>query len=322
MEQGKKVPKGVYDTVIIGGGPAGLTAGLYAARARMNVLLIESLSVMGQATMTDIIENYPGVEKASGFELISTFKKQAVTFGLSTITGTVRGISSKKKEGFTVWTVENENDTYEALSVIVATGAVPQKLDVPGETEFVGRGVSYCATCDAAFFRDKDIVVVGGGDTAVEEAMFLTRFVNKVTLVHRRDRMRAARILQERILANEKVEFAWDSVVEEIRGTDKVEKIKLKNVKTNEASELVCDGVFVFAGWRPNTDFLKGVLELNRKNCIIVDQEMKTSQKGVFACGDCCHKPLHQVVTACGDGAIAAYSAQQYVDELKGIAYK
>ncbi|MGB3082996.1 MAG: thioredoxin-disulfide reductase [Candidatus Omnitrophota bacterium] len=322
MEQGKKTPEDVYDTIIIGGGPAGLTAGLYAARARMNVLLIESLSVMGQATMTDMIENYPGVEKASGIELIDTFKKQAVSFGLSTGTGTVKSLSLSEKEGFPVWSVEDENGTREALSVIVATGAIPKKLEVPGEEEFLGKGISYCATCDAAFFRENDIVVVGGGDTAVEEALFLTRFGKKVTLIHRRDRLRAAKILQEKALSSEKMEFVWDTVVKEIAGSDKIEKVKLENVKTGEASELSCDGVFIFAGWRPNTDFLNGILKLSEKNCIVVDQEMKTSEKGVFACGDCCHKALHQVVTACGDGAIAANSAQQYVDELKGIAYR
>ncbi|MGB2599522.1 MAG: thioredoxin-disulfide reductase [Candidatus Omnitrophota bacterium] len=322
MEQGKKTPEDVYDTIIIGGGPAGLTAGLYAARARMNVLLIESLSVMGQATMTDMIENYPGVEKASGIELIDTFKKQAVSFGLSTGTGTVKSLSLSEKEGFPVWSVEDENGMREALSVIVATGAIPKKLEVPGEEEFLGKGISYCATCDAAFFREKDIVVVGGGDTAVEEALFLTRFGKKVTLIHRRDRLRAAKILQEKALSSEKMEFVWDTVVKEIAGSDKIEKVKLENVKTGEASELSCDGVFIFAGWRPNTDFLNGILKLSEKNCIVVDQEMKTSEKGVFACGDCCHKALHQVVTACGDGAIAANSAQQYVDELKGIAYR
>ena len=318
----KEVPIGVYDIIIIGGGPAGLTAGIYASRARMNVLLFESMTIMSQATMTVDIENYPGVEKTTGVELITAFKKQAENFGLDTKAGTIKNISSTEKEGFHVWCVEDESGTYEALSVIIATGAIPKKLVVPGETELTGKGVSYCATCDAAFFREKDIAVVGGGDTAVEEALFLTRFVKKVTLVHRRDRLRAAKILQEKAFSNEKICFAWDSVVKEIVGGMKVEKVKLENVKTGKASELVCDGVFVFAGWIPNTGFLKTTVKLNDKNCIIVDQEMKTSEKGVFACGDCCKKPLHQVVTACGDGAIAAYSAQQYVDETKGIAYK
>jgi thioredoxin reductase (NADPH) len=322
MEKGKKIPEGIYDVIIVGGGPAGLTAGLYAARARMNSFLIESVSIMGQATMTDMIENYPGVERASGFELISTFKKQAEGFGLSTCSGTVKNISSGKKEGFPVWSVEDENGTHETLSVIVATGARPKKLEVPGEAEFLGKGISYCATCDAAFFREKKIVVVGGGDAAVEEALFLTKFGKKVTLIHRRDRLRATRILQERALSNERMEFVWDTVVKKIVGSEKVEKVNLENVKTGDVSELSCDGVFIFTGWRPNTDFLKGTLGLSEKGCIEVDQEMKTSKKGVFACGDCCSKPLRQVITACGDGAIAANSAQQYVDELKGMAYK
>ncbi|MGB2961499.1 MAG: thioredoxin-disulfide reductase [Candidatus Omnitrophota bacterium] len=322
MKQEKKVPKGVYDTIIIGGGPAGLTAGLYSARSRLNTLLVESFSIMSQAGMTETIENYPGIDKISGIELLNNLKKQAESHGLKCKIGTVRHIFSGEKKGFPVWRVEDESGTFESLSLIVASGAVPKNIGVPGEKEFVGKGVSYCAICDAAFFRDKDIVVVGGGNTAAEEAMFLSKFAKKITLIHRRDRLRADRIIQERVLSNKKMKFIWDSVVEEIAGSTKVEKVRIKNVKTGKKAELACDGVFIFAGWSPNTDFVKDILKVNDKNCIIVDSEMRTSREGIFACGDCCHKKLHQVVTACGDGAVASNSAREYVDELKGVAYK
>jgi thioredoxin reductase (NADPH) len=321
MQQEKNMPEGVYDIVIIGGGPAGLTAGLYAARGRMRALLIESLAVMGQATMTETIENYPGVENAGGFSLISTFKKQAETFGLECCQGTVRGLSLREKEGISVWQVESDNGTWEALSVVIASGARSRKLGVAGEEEFLGKGVSYCATCDGAFFRGKNIVVVGGGDTAVEEALFLTKFGGKVTLVHRRERLRAAKILQERAFANKKMEFIWESVVEGINGGEKVEKISVRNIKTGGKTDVPCDGVFVFAGWEPNTGFAEAAAELDKKGYIVTDSEMRTSRDGVFAAGDCREKRLKQVVTACGDGATAAFSAQHYVEELKGTAY-
>lgn len=316
------MPEGIYDIIIIGGGPAGLTAGLYAARGRMNALLLESFVIAGQVTMTEMIENYPGVEKITGLDLISAFKKQVEMFGLECRQATVKGISRSKEEGMPVWLVEDENGVRKTLSVIVASGARPRKLQVPGEEELFGKGVSYCATCDGAFFRDKNIVVVGGGDTAVEEALFLTRFGKKVTLIHRRDRLRAAKILQERAFSSKKMEFVWNSAVEGIIGGEKVEKIKVKNLKTGEKDDISCDGVFLYIGWHPNTDFLKGTVELDEKDRIIVDNEMKTSQEGIFAGGDCCKKHLHQIITACGDGAVAAFSAQRYVEELKGVAYK
>ncbi|MGD2278911.1 MAG: FAD-dependent oxidoreductase, partial [Candidatus Omnitrophota bacterium] len=237
MKEGKKTPKGVYDVVIIGGGPAGLTAGLYVARARMNALLVESFTIMSQLTMTEVVENYPGIEKISGFELVSIFKKQAENFGLMCQTGTVKSLSVGEKGGFPVWKVQEESGVIEALSVIIATGAVPRKLNVPGEDKFLGKGISYCAVCDAAFFRDKEIVVVGGGNAAIEEALYLTRFVKKVTVVHRRDRLRADKVFQEEAFSNEKMDFKMDAVVEEIGGSEKVEKVALKNVKTGQMSE-------------------------------------------------------------------------------------
>ncbi len=322
MVEAKRVPEGIYDVIIIGGGPAGFTAGIYAARARMNAFLVESFSITGQVMMTETIENYPGIEKITGFELISVFKKQAESLGLAVGQGTVKSVSAAEKDGWSVWQVEDENGTREALSVIIASGAYPKKLDIPGEEEFSGKGVSYCATCDGAFFKDKEIIVVGGGDTAVEEAIFLTRFGKRVRLVHRKDRLRASRVLQERAAGNKKIELVLDSVVEEINGNDKVGGATVKNVKTGRKGRIECDGVFVCVGWSPNTGFLGDVVERDEKGCVIVDDGKKTSREGIFAAGDCCKKRFHQVVTACGDGAVASHSAQQYVDELKGVAYK
>lgn len=322
MSRKTDVPGGVCDTLIIGGGPAGLTAGIYASRGRMDALMIESFSVMGQATMTDMIENYPGVEKTTGFDLITGFKEQARRFGLKSVEGTVKTVKPVKENGLDIWKAETDTDTYRGLSVIVASGASSKKLGIPGEKEFAGKGVSYCATCDGAFFRNKEVVVVGGGDTAVEEALYLTKFCLKVTLVHRRDRLRATKILQERAMASDKIYFIWNSVMEEIKGSEKVETAVLKNVNTEEISNVPCDGVFVFVGWIPNTDFVKDVVDLDGNGCVIVDGAMNTSSRGIFACGDCCSKVLHQVVTAAGDGATAAFSAQRYVDTLKGTVYK
>ena len=322
MGEKRNIPEGIYDIVIVGGGPAGLTAGIYAARGRMNVLMIESFSIMGQATMTDMIENYPGVERSTGFDLIMGFKKQAEKFGLKTAQGTVKSISAAKEKGLDIWEITSDAGSYKALSVVVASGASARKLGILGEKEFTGKGVSYCATCDGAFFKEKDIVVIGGGDTAVEEALYLTKFGKKVTLVHRRDRLRATKILQERAMASDKMSFVWDSVPEEIKGSQKVEKVVVKNIKTGELSELPCDGVFIFVGWLPNTDFIKDVVKLDEHDCIPVGGSMKTSTAGIFASGDCCSKILHQVITAAGDGATAAFSAQRYVEDLKGTAYK
>lgn len=313
----------IYDTVIVGGGPAGFTAGIYASRSRMDVILVESLSIMGQATMTDMIENYPGVPATNGYELMAGFRKQAEEFGLTCVTGTVASITfSVSQEGVPVWTVTHDEGEIRALSVILATGARSKKLGVHGEDEFAGRGVSYCATCDGAFFRDKDIVVVGGGDTAVEEAIFLTRFGRSVKLVHRKARLRAASILQERAMANDKMGFVLDSVVEEICGTDKVEKVKVRNVKTGNVHHEECQGVFVFVGWSPNTSMVEGVADADEHGAVIVGSDMSTSARGLFAAGDCSARPLHQVVTACGDGAVAAQSARFYVEGLKGTSYK
>jgi len=308
-----------YDVIIIGGGPAGLTAAIYTSRARLKTLVIESYSVPGQAIITDSIENFPGFpEGINGFELVEKFKKQAEKFGAELIVKNVEKIE-QLQDG---WRIKAEDKTYTTLSIIIATGAHPRKLDVPGEHKFTGKGVSYCATCDGALYRDKHVVVIGGGDTAIDEALFLTRFAKKVTLVHRRDRLRATKILQERVLANKKIEFAWESNVIEILGKDKVGGVKIKNIKTKKDTDLSCDGVFVFVGYEPNTVLAKGLLKLDKKSYILADEDMNTSKKGIFACGDCRKKLLRQVVTACGDGATAAFNAQHYVEKLKGTAYE
>lgn len=318
-EKDHSLMSNIYDIIIVGGGPAGLTAGLYAARARLKTLLVESYLVVSQATTTDWIENYPGFsEGIGGFELMDRFKKQAEGFGLKLDIGDVRNILRDKD----VWQIETEEKRYRSLSIIVAAGARPRELGAVGEEKFRGRGVSYCATCDGAFFRDKDIVVVGGGDTAVEEALFLTRFAKKITLIHRRDRLRATKLLQERILAHQKVGFVLSSNLIEIIGKEAVEAVRVKNVASGEESLISCDGVFIFVGLIPNTNFLKGIVELDKAGYVIANENMETSRKGIFACGDCRQKPLRQIVTACGDGATAAFSAQQYVEELKGVAYK
>ncbi|MEW6620983.1 MAG: thioredoxin-disulfide reductase [bacterium] len=301
----------MYDVVIIGGGPAGLTAGLYTSRARLKTLLIESYTLPSQAVTTAFIENYPGFpEGIGGFELIERFRKQVEIFGLESTIGDVRGIHSVDN----TWRVEVGDKVYDCRCLIIATGARPKELNVPGEVKFRGKGVSYCATCDGALFKNKDIVVVGGGDTAVEEALFLTRFGKKVTLIHRRDTLRATKILQERISKHEKVDFLWNSVVVEISGNENVEAIKVKNTTTQQESKIFCDGVFIFVGLIPNTAFLKGIIELDEEGYIITDEGMKTSNEGIFACGDCRKKSLRQIITACGDGASAAFSAQKYLE--------
>jgi len=300
-----------YDVIIIGGGPAGLTAGIYTSRARLKTLIVESFSVPCQAVTTDHVENYPGFpEGINGFELVEKFKKQAEKFGSEFIVSEVKGI----KENGSLWQVITEDRSYIARSVIIASGASPKKLNIPGEDKFRGRGVSYCGTCDGAFFKDKEAVVAGGGDTALEEAIFLTRFAKKVTVVHRRNALRGTKILQERAFANKKIEFIWDSVVTEIKGANKVTGVKLKDVKTGIETDFSCDGIFIFVGYAPNTSFLKGVLSMDEGGYIIADDNCLASKPGVFACGDCRKKLLRQVVTACGDGATAAFSCQHYIE--------
>jgi thioredoxin reductase (NADPH) len=319
----KDIPVFIYDVIIIGAGPSGLTAAIYTSRARLKTLLLEGLSVSSQVLVTDKIENYPGFpEGIGGFEMIGKFKKQAKLFGTEFVTEDVNNIQPSKRNGTNVWQVEVKDRVYYSFSVIIASGVQFRALGVKGEKKLLGRGVSYCAVCDGAFFKDKDVVVIGGGDTAAEEALFLTRFAKKITLVHRRDRLRATRILQERIFSNKKIGIIWDSVVNEILGDNKVQGVRVTDIKTKKDMDISCDGVFIFVGLVPNTNFVKDIIKLDENGYVIADSSMKTSREGIFACGDCRQTILRQVVTACGDGAFAAFSAQQYVDELKGISYK
>lgn len=312
-----------FDILIIGGGPGGWTAGLYASRAGLKVLLIEGSSSMSQISYSEFVENYPGFpDGIGGFELVDRFRKQAEKFGTTTVMADVTSIAKKDLSSLPGWEVTAGGDTYQSLAVIIATGTSWRKLGVPGEENFVGRGISYCATCDAPFFRNKTVAVVGGGDTAVQEAIYLTNFADKVTIIHRRDRLRATAVLRERALANPKIDFAWNAVVEEIKGSDAVTSVVIRRVKPpGEKQEMAVNGVFMFIGFNPNTGFLRGIADLDQNGYLLTGSRMETSAKGLFACGDCRNTPLRQVVTACGDGATAAMSAQHYVEELKGEAY-
>ena len=322
MEQDVLSKKEIHDVIIIGGGPAGLTAGIYTSRARISTLLIEKLGIGGQASITDRIENYPGFIKGiSGPELIRNMEEQAKSFGVRTVFGEVTRVEVSDEGTIKRVFVHDDPEPFQCLSIIVAAGHEQRRLGVPGETEFTGRGVSYCATCDGAFFKDLAVAVVGGGDVAVEEALFLTRFVSKVYIVHRRDRLRATKILQERAAGNDKIVFVFDSALDEVSGQTTVDGVKVRNVKTGQTKVLAVDGVFVFIGWNPSLSFLGTVVDRSEDGYIIVDKEMMTSREGIFACGDCCKKKLRQIVAACGDGATAAFSAQHYVEMIKGEAY-
>ncbi len=310
-----------WDIVVVGGGPAGLTAGLYAARDAMKTLLVERMVSGGQVATTEWVENYPGFpDGISGLELSQRMEDQAKRFGLEVLQADVQALRVvEEPKSFQLLTSQG---IQQARAVILAMGADWNRLGVPGEEEFRGKGVSYCATCDGPFFRDQEVVVVGGGDTAVEEGTYLTKMAAKVTLVHRRDRLRASPVIQQRAFSNPKMEFVWNSVVESIEGgAAGVEKVRIRELTTGRLWEKPCSGVFVFVGMVPNTGFLRGLVEMDQKGYILTDDEMRTSIPGVFACGDARRKLLRQVVTACGDGATAAKAAARYVEELKGTAY-
>ncbi len=303
-----------YDIIIIGGGPAGLTAGLYASRARLNTLLIERALIGGQIVTTDKVENYPGFEEGiSGPELVKHMELQAKRFGLEIISGRVV-LAEDKGDSKSVG-LEDGNQ-YTCKAIIVASGAEPAKLEVEGEDKYRGRGVSYCATCDGAFFKNLKIAVVGGGDSAIEEALFLTKFASEVYVIHRRNELRATKILQERLFANSKIKVVWDSVVEKIEGDDFIKGVLLKNVKTQEKTLLNVNGIFIYVGTRPNTEFLTNSIKLNEKGYIITDDNMATTVSGIFAAGDIRAKLLKQVSTAVGDGATAAFAAERYIETI------
>jgi len=308
----------VEKLIIIGSGPAGLTAGIYAGRAQLSPLLITGRAPGGQIALTSEVENYPGFpEPVTGQELARLMQKQAERFGARMAMDEVTGVDFSGHP-FKVKTYAQE---YEARAVIIATGVAPRKLGVPGEEEFTGRGVSYCATCDGFFYQNRTVVVVGGGDAAVEEAMFLTRYASKVYLVHRRNRLRATKITQERAFKNEKIEWVWDSVVTEILGDQGVAQVRLKNVKTGAESLLRTDGIFIYIGNVPNTQFLHGQVELNERGYIVTDRRCHTSVPGVFAAGDVQEWNLQQVATAVGSGAIAAMEADRFIAGLEGTVY-
>ncbi len=303
-----------YELVIIGGGPAGLTAGLYAARGGLNVILIEKIVPGGQIIITDWIENYPGFpEGLSGPDLVQKMTEQVKRFDLSIENNEVVAVDFSEP----VKKLTLNDRTLTSHAIIIATGASPKKLGVPGEETFFGKGVSSCATCDAPFFKDSIVAAVGGGDTGVQESLFLTKFAKKVYLIHRRDKLRAAAILQKRALANEKIEIIWDSVLTDIGGLTHVENITVKNIKTGEKTQFSVDGCFIWVGTIPNAQFLGDSLKLDEYGFIVADLNMETSVPGVFAAGDVRNTPLRQVVTAVADGAIAAISAENYLENIK-----
>lgn len=308
----------IYDVVIIGAGPAGLAAGLYSARAKMSTLILEKDKPGGQIVTTDEVANYPGsIEHATGPSLVARMLEQCEEFG-----------AERRKEGVVsvdfsgdIKRIVTEGGSYEAKSVIIATGAVPRKMGCPGEKELTGKGVSYCATCDADFFTDLEVFCIGGGDTALEEAMYLTKFARKVTIVHRRDAFRAAKSIVEKVLRHPQIEIMYDTVVEEVKGDGVLESAVFKNVKSGELTEYVADendgtfGMFVFVGYIPHSDLFKGTVTVDEIGYIPTDDDMKTNVPGVFAAGDIRVKSLRQVVTATADGAIAAVQAEKYIEE-------
>ncbi len=300
-----------YDVIILGGGPAGLTAGIYTSRARLSTLLVEHALIGGQMATTEQIENYPGFPLGiGGDELSRQMEEQARRFGADIVNREIVDVQIKEE----LKEIKTAEATYVCKALIVCTGAEYRKLGIPGEKEFRGRGVSYCATCDGAFFRDSKVVVVGGGDSALTEAIFLTKFAKELTIIHRRDALRATKIYQERAFANSKIKFLWESVVHEIKGDQIVKSILVRNVRSGKLTEFETEGVFLFVGLEPRTEFLRGRLQLDEGGYIITDENCETSVKGVLAAGDCRKKTLRQIATAVGDGATAAFAAERYLE--------
>ncbi|MGH2619153.1 MAG: thioredoxin-disulfide reductase [Anaerolineales bacterium] len=299
--------------VIIGSGPAGLTAALYTARAQLEPLVISGSQLGGQISITSEVENYPGFPHGTtGPELVELMRAQAETFGARLLIDEVTEVDFRSGPPFTV---KSHSETYQAKAVIVTMGASPIRLGVPGEEEFIGRGVSFCATCDGFFFRDKEVVVVGGGDSAIEEGIFLTRFANQVQVVHRRDQLRAGEALKRRAMNNEKIDFVWDSVVEEIVGNGNVEAIRLLNLKTGDRQQMPTDGVFIFIGHYPNSSLFVGQLKMDERGYLTVDERFTTSVPGVFAAGEIMDPVYRQIATSVGQGCSAAMMAERWLRE-------
>jgi thioredoxin reductase (NADPH) len=298
--------------IIIGSGPAGLTAAVYAARGNLEPLLIEGVEAGGQLMLTTDVENYPGfVDGIMGPELMENMRKQAARFGTEYLTENITGVDLAKKP----FEVKAGNDSYLAQSLVISTGAHAKMLGIPGERELLGHGVSTCATCDGFFFKDQELLIIGGGDSAVEEAAFLTKFASKVTVVHRRDQLRASKIMQERAFENPKIDFIWDTVLTEIVGNGKVEMARVTNVKTGEEDEIKAGGVFVAIGHRPNTDLFEGQLDLKDGYIVTAPGTTATSVPGVFGAGDVVDSRYRQAVTAAGMGCMAAMDAEKYLEE-------
>ncbi|MDD3435776.1 MAG: thioredoxin-disulfide reductase [Candidatus Gastranaerophilales bacterium] len=305
-----------FDTVILGGGPAGLSAAIYAARGACSSAIIDTSMLGGQPTNYLELENYPGFGLVDGFDLMEKFEQHVDKFGVSKFPmQEIEKIDLKPQ----IKIIQTKEATFNAKTVIIATGAQSKKLGIPGEKEFTGRGVSYCAVCDGAFYKDKVVAVVGGGNAAVEEAMYLTKFATKVYIIHRRDALRADKIVQERAFKNEKVEFVFDTIPKEILGEDVVNTLTVENVKTNNLSNLKVDGVFPYIGFSPNTENLNGQLSQDEGGFILTNETMQTSVEGVFAVGDVRKTPLRQVITAASDGAVGAVYAVKYLEKLSEV---
>jgi len=303
-----------YDVIIIGGGPAGLSAGIYTARSRRNTLLIEKDIIGGNIVNATMVENYPGFpDGISGYDLTQLMHTQATKFGMETVMTEITGLQDNGK----LKVIKTGEGEFSGRAVIIAGGSLRQSLGIPGEKEFTGRGVSYCATCDAAFFTDQQVAVVGGGNAAIQEAIHLTRFATIVNVIHRRSELRATRIEQERAMAEPKIKFIWNSVVSVVEGGDTVERLKLRNTLDGKESMLEVKGVFVAIGFSPNTAYLKGTIPLDDGGYVIVDKNMATEVPGIFAAGDIRSGSVRQVVTACGDGATAAISVDKYIEQNK-----
>lgn len=302
-----------YQLIIVGGGPAGLSAGIYAARSKLDTLLIEKAGLGGRILNAEKVENYPGFPQGiSGAELGSLMAQQAGKYSLPVVMAEVQGVDIRDKERI----LNTSEGQYRAKAVILAGGTEHSKLGVPGEEEFLGRGVSYCAMCDGAFFKDEVVAVVGGGNVALNDALFLPRFASKVIVIHRRDQLRATKVLQDRAFAQPKIEFIWDTVVDSIRGDSQVRELRIRNVKTGKESSLKVSGVFVAVGLRPNTDYLKSLLALDEGGFIPVNGRMETEVPGIFAAGDIRAGSIRQVVAAAGDGATAAIGAERYLSSM------